>query len=217
MIQCRRAPNPSSGSKWNTTGAASTRTASTARSRRRTGRAPPGMLESRQPPRGQRDDRRQEDDHRNRGMHARERVEQLRVEHRRRRAQDVGPGCRSIAHVLGLGPAHGPMLLRLRPTHKGRSVRGESLSRLGDRELGLSGDVSRRLRRLAGLGAVADGARRRGWHVRRLGHARRELDDAEAQHAVGDPQRAVEAAQQLGLPAWNCSRWYSALVFFSIG
>ena len=63
----------------------------------------------REPPRGHHHDQRREDQDGHDRVHARERVQQARLEHRRRGAQHFGATALLIAHVLG--PAHAAILL----------------------------------------------------------------------------------------------------------
>ena len=113
----------------------------------------------REAPCGQRDDRRQEDQHRHGRMHTRERVQQPRFEHRRRRAQHVGaPRAAGVGHVLG--PAHWRMLLALR-RNMSKCARGapDGAARA---PLGGLADLRQRRARRRGLPRALGGRLRRG-------------------------------------------------------
>ena len=120
MIQCRRAPNPSSGSKWNTIRAASTRTASTARSRRRTGRPSRPRSRARAPSADERHDRRREDDHRHHRVDARQASRSRESNIGGGGPQQVGPARRRVAKILCL---HRTILLRSPCDGRGRAAR----------------------------------------------------------------------------------------------
>ncbi len=100
MIQCRRAPTPWSGSKWNTSRCSqysnSVHSAYPATARPTVA----ATLYLREAPRCHQDDHRHEQQRRHRGVHAREEVQEARLEHRRGGSQHVRtPHHRLIAAV----------------------------------------------------------------------------------------------------------------------